>query len=203
MGNVRMKLVLATKNRDKTREIKRLLEGLPITVLTFKDFPGFPEIEETGETLIENAILKARGIAEFTGVAAMADDSGIEVDALDGAPGVYSSRYAGPGCTYDDNNRKLLSELRGIPAEKRSARFRAVIAVAWDAQNIDTVEGTAEGFITETRSGQSGFGYDPVFYYPPAGKTFAEMTLDEKNEVSHRGKALAKARDLIAKHPAR
>lgn len=195
-----MKLVLATKNKDKIREIRRLLEGLPITVLTFENFPDFPEIEETGETLVDNAILKARGIAEFTGLAALADDSGIEVDALGGAPGVYSSRYAGPGCTYDDNNRKLLQELSGISDKKRSARFRAVIAVAWDAQNIDTVDGTAEGFITETKSGRSGFGYDPVFYYPPAGKTFAEMTLDEKNKVSHRGKALAKARELIEKH---
>lgn len=195
-----MQIVLATKNRDKIREIKELLRDLPLTVLTFEDFLNFPDIDETGETLKENAVLKAKGVAQFTGYAALADDSGIEVDALNGAPGVYSSRYAGPGCTYDDNNRKLLRELEGVPKEKRTARFRAVIAVAWDAGNVDSVEATAEGWITESNRGKDGFGYDPVFYYPPAGKTFAEMTLEEKNRVSHRGKALARAKELLKKH---
>jgi XTP/dITP diphosphohydrolase len=194
-----MQLVLATQNKDKIREIRKLLDDLPVTVKTCDNFPDFPDIEETGTTFKENAILKAKGIAEFTGCAALADDSGIEVDALDGAPGVYSSRYAGPGCTYDDNNRKLLSELDGIEKEKRTARFRTVIAVAWDANNIETVEDTAEGVITEEKHGGDGFGYDPVFYYPPAGKTFAEMTLEEKNKVSHRGKALVKAKELLVK----
>jgi XTP/dITP diphosphohydrolase len=192
-----MQLVLATKNKDKIREIKNLLGDLPVTIMTFEDFPGFPDIEETGETLKDNAILKAKAIAGFTSHPALADDSGIEIDALNGAPGVYSSRYAGPGCTYDDNNRKLLKELEGVPKEKRTARFRAVIAIAWDADNVEAVEGTAEGIIAESGSGREGFGYDPVFYYPPAEKTFAEMTLDEKNKVSHRGKALTKAKELI------
>ncbi|MEW5925385.1 MAG: XTP/dITP diphosphatase [Candidatus Zixiibacteriota bacterium] len=195
-----MQLVLATRNKDKIREIKNLLEELPITIMTFEDFLEFPDIEETGETLEENAILKARGIAEFAGVAALADDSGLEVDTLDGAPGVYSSRYAGPGCTYDDNNRKLLKDLEGVPKEKRTARFRTVIAIAWDESKVETVEGTVDGFIAEKKTGRDGFGYDPVFFYPPAGKTFAEMTLAEKNKVSHRGRALIKASELLAGH---
>lgn len=195
-----MQLVLATKNKDKIREIKHLLEELPVTIMTFEDFLDFPDIDETGETLEENAVLKARGIAEFTGIAALADDSGLEVDALGGAPGVYSSRYAGPGCTYDDNNRKLLKELEGVPKEKRTARFRTVIAIAWDENKVDTVEGTVEGIIAGQKAGRDGFGYDPVFFYPPAGKTFAEMTLVEKNKVSHRGKALVKALELLAGH---
>ncbi len=194
-----MQLVLATHNKDKIREIRQLLEGLPVTILTYADFDDFPEIEETGETLEENAILKAKGIAEVTGAAALADDSGLEVDALDGRPGVYSSRYAGPGCTYDDNNRKLLEELEGVREDKRTARFRTVIAVAWGGDDVETVEGRAEGKITEEKAGSSGFGYDPVFFYPPAGKTFAEMELAEKNKVSHRGRALVKARGLIEK----
>lgn len=192
-----MQLVLATKNKDKIREIRNLLEDLPVKILTFEDYSDFPEIEETGETLEENAILKAKGIAKFTGCVALADDSGLEVDALNGAPGVYSSRYAGLGCTYDDNNRKLLQEMDGIPKVKRTARFRTVIAIAWDADNVVTVEGTASGLIAEGNSGADGFGYDPVFYYPPAGKTFAEMSLEEKNKVSHRGKALLKAKELL------
>jgi len=194
-----MQLVLATQNKDKIREIKNLLDDLPVTIMTCDDFLDFPDIEETGTTLEENATLKAKGIAEFTGFAALADDSGLEVDALDGAPGVYSSRYAGPGCTYDDNNRKLLSEMEGAPENKRTARFRTVIAVAWDENNIETVEGAAEGVITDKKFGGDGFGYDPVFYYPPSGKTFAEMTLEEKNKVSHRGRALIKAKELLVK----
>ena len=198
-----MQLVLATQNRDKIREIKDLLDDLPVTVMTFEDFLEFPEIEETGETLEENAVLKAKGIAEFTGFAALADDSGIEVDYLDGRPGVYSSRYAGPGCTYDDNCRKLLEETKDAPDDRRTARFRAVIAIAWDKDNVETVDGRVEGIINREKQGQSGFGYDPVFFYPPANKTFAEMTLEEKNKVSHRGLALLKAKELIARYIAK
>ncbi len=194
-----MQLVLATQNRDKIREIRNLLKDLPVEIRTVDDFEDFPDIEETGETLEENAILKARGIAEFTGLAALADDSGLEVDFLGGKPGVYSSRYAGPGCTYADNNRKLLEELKSVPDNKRGARLRTVIAVAWDKDNVETADGTVEGIITSKRIGDNGFGYDPVFFYEPAGMTFAEMTLDEKNRISHRGKALRKARDLLAK----
>jgi XTP/dITP diphosphohydrolase len=192
-----MQLVLATRNKDKIKEINNLLEDLPITIMTFNDFLDFPEIEETGTTLEENAILKARGICEFTGLPALADDSGLEVEFLDGAPGVFSSRFAGSGCSYDDNNNKLLDLLRGIPEEKRGARFRTIIAIAWEIDSIETVEGKVDGFIAQQKMGESGFGYDPAFYYPAAGKTFAEMSLVEKNKISHRGRALQKARQLI------
>ncbi len=197
-----MQLVLATNNKDKIREIRDLLDDLPVTILTAEDFLEFPDPEETGTTLEENAILKARAISEFTDLPALADDSGLEVDALDGAPGVYSSRFAGDEITdrkvtYRDNNAKLLRLLDGIPAEERTARFRCVIAIVWSDSDIQTVEGTAEGVITEDIAGREGFGYDPVFYYPPNKKRFSEMSLEEKNLVSHRGKALQEARTLI------
>jgi len=192
-----MQIVLATNNEDKIREIKNLLDDLPVTVLTADDFLEFPDPEETGQTFEENAVLKAKEIAEFCDMAALADDSGLEVDALDGAPGVYSSRYAGEDVTYADNNRKLLKELEGVPSEKRTARFRCVIAICWEDGTVQTVEGAADGFITEDSVGMKGFGYDPVFFYPPENKRFAEMTLEEKNLVSHRGKALQNARTLI------
>ncbi|MBN1213619.1 MAG: XTP/dITP diphosphatase [candidate division Zixibacteria bacterium] len=192
-----MQLVLATNNEDKIREIKNLLDDLPVTVLTSDDFLEFPDPEETGTTLMENAVLKAKEIAEFCDMPALADDSGLEVDALGGAPGVFSSRYAGENVTYADNNRKLLSELKGVPKDKRTARFRCVIAICWEDGTVKTAEGTAEGYITEDSVGMKGFGYDPVFFYPPGNKRFSEMTLEEKNLVSHRGKALQNARTLI------
>jgi len=193
-----MKLVLATNNFDKIREMRNLLDGTGIEILTSKDFDDFPDIEETGTTLEENAILKSEGIFKATGLPSLADDSGLEVDALNGEPGVYSSRWAGPGCTYDDNNRKLLKELEGVAKNKRTARFRCVIAVTFGAGHTETVEGSAEGYITEQKiSAGKGFGYDPVFFYPPLDKTFAEISLDDKNKVSHRGQALIKARKLL------
>ncbi len=192
-----MQLVLATNNQDKIREIKHLLDDLPVTILTRDDFLEFPDIEETGQTLEENAALKAHAVAEFCNLPALADDSGLEVDALNGAPGVFSSRYAGEDATYADNNRKLLEQLKGVPKEKRTACFRCVIAIDWADGTTDTVEGVAEGYIAEDIAGNEGFGYDPVFFYPPKGKRFSEMTLEEKNLVSHRGQALQKARDVI------
>lgn len=185
-----MQLVLATNNRDKIEEIKYLLYDLPITILTRDDFLEFPEVAETGDTLEENALLKAKVITAFCELPALADDSGLEVDALDGAPGVYSSRYGGPNATYQDNCDKLLKEMQGIPKEKRTARFRCVIAIDWNDGTKQTVEGVAEGIITEDSKGDKGFGYDPVFYYPPMKKRFSEMTKEEKNIVSHRGIAL-------------
>jgi XTP/dITP diphosphohydrolase len=192
-----VQLVLATNNEDKIREIRHLLDDLPVTVLTRDDFLEFPGVEENDTTLEENALLKASAIAKFCDLPTLADDSGLEVDALNGAPGVYSSRYAGENCTYASNNRKLLQQLQGVPREKRTARFRCVIAIDWADGKTDTVEGVAEGYITEDTAGREGFGYDPIFFYPPAGKRFSEMTLEEKNLVSHRGKALQKARDVI------
>ncbi len=192
-----MQIVLATHNKDKIKEIKNLLGDLPVEIKTFEDFPDMPDVEETGTTLEENALLKSNAINDFTGLTALADDTGLEVDALDGRPGVYSARYAGPGCSYEDNCNKMLEELDGVSIERRNASFRTVIAITWDKDNVKTVEGRADGIITTSKQGESGFGYDPVFYYPPAGKTFAEMTLDEKNKVSHRGLALLKAKELI------
>lgn len=193
-----MKLVLATNNKDKVREMKNLLRDLPVEILTAADFDDFPEIEETGTTLEENAVLKAEGIFRATGLPSLADDSGLEVDYLNGAPGVYSSRYAGPGCTYDDNNRKLLMAMAGVPREQRTARFRCVIAICFGQGDTQIVEGKAEGYITEKKStATNGFGYDPVFFYPPHDKTFAELTLDEKNAISHRGLALKAAREIL------
>lgn len=198
-----MQLVLATNNEDKIREIKHLLDDLPVTILIRDDFLEFPDVEETGATLEENALLKASATAKFCDLPALADDSGLEVDVLNGAPGVYSSRYAGEGATYTDNNRKLLQELQDVPQDNRTARFRCVIAIDWADGTKDTVEGVAEGYITEDIAGYEGFGYDPVFFYPPESKRFSEMTLEEKNLVSHRGWALQKARDLIIKRLSR
>jgi len=192
-----MQLVLATNNEDKIKEIMHLLDDLPVTILTRDDFLDFPDPEETGATLAENAIHKAKEIQAFCDLPALADDSGLEVDALNGAPGVYSSRYAGEHVTYRDNNEKLLRELQGVPPAKRTAHFRCAIAIAWDANEVETVEGHADGLITEDIGGKEGFGYDPLFYYPPKGKRFSEMTIDEKNQVSHRGKALQEIRTVI------
>jgi len=193
-----MQLVLATNNQDKITEIRHALEGLPVTILISSDFPTFPDPHESGTNLKENAILKAREICTFTGLPSLADDTGLEVDALGGAPGVYSSRFAGDNATYRDNYEKLLRELKGVPPEKRTARFRCVIAIAWTPNEIQTVDGLAEGVITEDIAGDNGFGYDPVFYYPPLHKRFSEMTVAEKNQVSHRGKAVRAAKELIA-----
>ncbi|MFH2048275.1 MAG: XTP/dITP diphosphatase [bacterium] len=192
-----MQLVLATNNKGKIREIKQLLEDLPVTILTADDFLEFPDVEETGKTFAENALLKANAIAEFCNLPALADDSGLEVDALGGAPGVYSARYAGEDGNAVKNNDKLIRELKDIPKEKRTARFKCVIAINWGDGTTDTIEGSVEGVIAEDIAVGNGFGYDPVFYYPPAKKRFAEMTTEEKNTVSHRGKALQKARELI------
>jgi len=193
-----MKLVLATNNKHKIREISALLDGLDIQILTKDDFADFPDVDETGTTLEANAELKARAIYEFTRLPSLADDSGLEVDHLNGAPGVYSARYAGEGCTFEDNNRKLLGELDGVPAEKRSARFRCVIAIAFDGSNVRLAEGRVDGRITTANQGKDGFGYDPVFEVPELGKTFAELSAEHKNRISHRGLALEVAKKLLA-----
>lgn len=192
-----MEIVLATNNFDKVKEIKRILHGLKIKILTLKDFPGLPEVREDGKTLRENAVKKAVQIARRTGKIALADDSGLEVKALGGKPGVHSSRFAGPGCTYNDNNRKLLRLMRGVPLPKRNARFVCMIAIAMSDGKARTVTGICKGKITPEIRGKQGFGYDPVFI--PAGfkKTFAEMGLRIKNKISHRAEALIKARKIL------
>jgi XTP/dITP diphosphohydrolase len=194
-----MKLILATRNQHKIKEIKKILADSQIEILTLEDFPDVPEVKETGKTLEENAVLKAKAVYNATGIPALADDSGLEVDVLDGTPGVMSARFAGPGCSYKDNNLKLLSLLKGIPEEKREATFRCVVAIALNRDDVRIVEGKVGGFITHKEIGENGFGYDPVFFYPELSKTFAQSEPEEKNRISHRGIAFRKAKELIRK----
>ena len=192
-----MDLVLATGNRHKQREIKALLQDVGLTVRTLDEFPVVPVVIEDGETYYANAGKKAREIARFTGVLTLADDTGLEVDALGGRPGVFAARYAGDHATYEDNCRKLLDELTGVPAEQRGARFLTVVAIADPASSVEFMEGALRGRIADHCSGDHGFGYDPVFVVPELEKTLAELTLDQKNQISHRGRALAKAKDVL------
>jgi len=184
-----LQIVLATHNRGKMEEMSAILGHLPVELLTLDAFPEIGDIPETGNTLKENAFIKAETVHRLTGLPALADDTGLEVDALNGAPGIYSARYAGADATFDDNYQKILKELHGIPIEKRTARFRTVIAFVNGGEK-EWVEGVAEGRIIEDKRGIGGFGYDPIFYYPPLRKTFAELDSVEKNSISHRGKAL-------------
>ena len=181
------KIVLATANPDKAKELAALLEGFEVA-LRPRDLP---DVEETADTLVGNARLKAAAVMEATGELAVADDTGLEVDALGGRPGVRAARYAGPGATYADNVAKLLAELDGVPAEQRRARFRTVaVALFPDGREI-VAEGAVEGTVAEVPRGEAGFGYDPVFVPDGGdGRTFAEMTTAEKSAVSHRGRAL-------------
>jgi XTP/dITP diphosphohydrolase len=177
--------------------MKQALQGLPLDILYLGDFPHIGEIPEEGDTLEANALTKSETALRETGLPSLADDTGLEVDALGGRPGVYSSRYSGPNATYDDNVKKLLGELEGVPLEKRGATFRTVVAVSFPGEESGVVEGKCEGTIITEARGKSGFGYDPVFL--PDGKelTFAEMALPEKNKISHRGLALKAARALL------
>jgi XTP/dITP diphosphohydrolase len=192
-----MKLVLATRNRHKVAELSRMLADLGLELLSCRDFPDLPEVVEDGATLRENAVKKALEVSRATGVAALADDTGLEVEKLGGAPGVFSARYAGPDATYDDNNRKLLKELAGVPASGRRATFRCVVALVVPGQDAVTAEGRTGGTILDRPRGQGGFGYDPVFLPDGHELTYAEMAGGEKNAVSHRGKALRAARELL------
>ncbi|MGQ9513426.1 XTP/dITP diphosphatase [Thermodesulfitimonas sp.] len=192
------RIVVATTNQGKLREIEEILAPLGLSVISLAAYPGFPEIEEDGATFEENAVKKARLTAAFTGETALADDSGLEVDYLGGAPGVRSARFAGEPKNDAANNAKLLRLLAGVPWEKRTARFRCVIAVATPEGQVATAEGTCEGFILAEPRGTGGFGYDPLFYFPEYGKTFAELSPEEKNRVSHRARALAKVEELLA-----
>ncbi|MFA5094070.1 MAG: XTP/dITP diphosphatase [Candidatus Omnitrophota bacterium] len=190
-------VVISSRNSQKKRELKALLRGLGIKVLDLNDFPSAPKVRETGKTFEENARLKAVKIARFTGKPALADDSGLMVDALGGLPGVRSARFAGGQADYEANNRKLLRMLSGVPEAKRKARFVSVIAVSTPGGRVRTARGECEGRITLEPKGLKGFGYDPVFLYPAFKKTFAEVAAPRKNSVSHRARALRKARPLI------
>ena len=191
-------LVLATRNRNKVIELVALLGDLGITIRTLDEFPDAPEVVEDGDTCEANAIKKARAIADSTGLPAVADDTGLEVDALGGRPGVYAARYAGEDATYEDNCRKLLRELTGVPREQRTARFLTVAAIALPLDGIRVAQGTLEGVIAEEASGTLGFGYDPVFLVPELGKTLAQLSADQKNTISHRAKAFAKVREMLS-----
>ncbi|HEB56149.1 MAG TPA: XTP/dITP diphosphatase [Gammaproteobacteria bacterium] len=185
------KIVLASNNKGKVREINQILAELDISVLPQSEF-NIDEVEETGLTFVENAILKARNAAEHSGLPAIADDSGIEVDALNGEPGIYSARYAGVGAPDEDNLQKLLQTLQDVPEEKRSARFQCLMVYMRHANDPTPLicQGTWEGIITREAQGENGFGYDPIFFVPEHNCTSAQLPAEVKNSLSHRGQAL-------------
>lgn len=193
-------IVLATRNPDKGRELGALLGGLGIRIRTLADFPSAPEVVEDGTTCEANAIKKAREIARATGVPAVADDTGLEVDALGGRPGVYAARYAGEHATYEDNCRKLLLELAEVPRSNRTARFLTVAAIAFPSGDVHVTQGSLEGVIAEQSLGDQGFGYDPVFLVPEFNRTLAQLTAEEKNRMSHRAKAFVQMRVWLEDH---
>jgi XTP/dITP diphosphohydrolase len=190
-------LLLASQNPGKLNEMRQLLAGLPFRVLRPADLGIHQAPEETGSTFMENAVLKARHYAQRSGLLTVADDSGLSVDALGGGPGLYSSRFGGEGATDEDRNRLLLEKLRGVPDEKRGARFTSAVAVARGAELLFQGEETVEGRIAGAPRGPHGFGYDPVFFFPPFGRTFGEAAPEDKDRVSHRGKAFARLRQFL------
>ena len=190
-------LVIATRNTGKTSEIRDLLKGFPINIKNLDDFGPIPQVEEDGNTFDENAYKKASFTAKILGLPALADDSGLLVEALGGAPGIHSARYAGENATDEQRRAKLLQEMKG--KTDRRAAFECVISIAVPTGPALTYEARCEGLITTEPAGSNGFGYDPVFYYPPLKKTFAELTMQEKSHVSHRGKALRELRDEFDK----
>ncbi len=192
------KLVIATHNQGKLLEYRQLLADLPLEVVSLDDLGITVDVNETGQTFAENARLKAQAYAKMTGLATWADDSGLEVDALDGRPGVYSARYGGPGLSDPDRVRLLLQEMDGLPAPQRTARFRCAVAIALPDGSLHTVEDAVEGLIAGAPRGDNGFGYDPVFLLPDRSLTMAELPPAVKNLISHRGKAARAAKLLIA-----
>jgi XTP/dITP diphosphohydrolase len=190
-------VIVATRNKGKIREIRDALKGLNLRIYGLSDFPDVPEIEEDGHSFTENALKKARFYAKYFGKVTLADDSGLEVDSLKGLPGVYSARYAGERASSRDNNQKLLREIQGVPISKRGARFRCIIAMKSPEGREALADGSCRGKIGLKEKGKKGFGYDPLFILAKNGKTMAELSLEEKNRVSHRGKALRKIRKII------
>ena len=195
-----MKIILASKNQDKIKEIGKILRSSKRILITCNDI-DIPEVEETGSTFVENAILKARSASLITGLAAIADDSGIEVDYLHAKPGIKSARYSGDNATNESNNLKLLKALDGVPYEKRKACYRCVIVYMRFPDDPFPVitSGSWEGYITEKSIGSNGFGYDPLFYLPKYDKTSAQISSSLKNKISHRAKALKKLEDYFNK----
>lgn len=191
--------MLASKNEGKLSELRELLSGRPVEILSLKDFPDAPEVEEDGATFVENAVKKASVVAEHTGIVALADDSGLEVDALGGRPGVLSARFAGRHGDDAANNRLLLELMAGVPDSLRTARFRCAIAVAIPGGQVHTAVGCCEGVIGREPRGSGGFGYDPLFYMPAHGMTMAELPTQTKNRLSHRALAMRQAAEILKK----
>jgi len=192
-----MDLVIATSNQHKLKEFKSLLQGFPLTILSLKDFPDIPAVVEDGKNFYENALKKALTVARHTDKLTVADDSGIEVDALEGKPGVYSARFAGEDATDEANNAKLLKELKGVTSDRRGACFKCVLVIAPPDGETAFVEGTCSGCIIQEARGEYGFGYDPLFLVPEYDKTFSEITPEEKNKISHRARALQKLLKIL------
>lgn len=192
-----MKILLATQNQGKVKELQEMLADTQIDVISLRDVENWEDVEETGSTFAENASLKARIAAERTGYIALADDSGLEVDALNGEPGVYSARYAGEPKDDERNNDKLLKAMEKVPDEERAARFRCALVIATPEGKEFLTEGTIEGRISRMRRGKDGFGYDPLFFMPDFGRTMAELTVIQKNKVSHRAQAFQKAIPIL------
>ena len=189
--------MLATRNKGKIAEFRKLFASMDINLLSLDDFPDLGEIEESGANFEENALIKARETALHTGHLAIADDSGLSVDALKGSPGVYSARYAGTNASDDENMEKLLLELKGLSADKRKAAFNCVIAAAKPSGESITVKGSCEGIIAETAVGGGGFGYDPLFFLPEYNCTMAELSSGEKNKISHRANAVKELKNVL------
>jgi XTP/dITP diphosphohydrolase len=196
-----MRLLIATNNVGKVREYAELLAGSGFDLCRLADVGLDNQIEETGATFVENACLKARAYGQASGLLTLADDSGLEVDALGGAPGVHSARYAGPAANDADRVNKLLAALDGVPWEKRTANFRCVIALSWTDGRLETFEGRCDGVIAFEPKGTNGFGFDPIFYMPENNRTMAELPMDVKNRISHRGRAAALARERLKAEP--
>lgn len=200
---MKTKLLLATGNLKKLKEIQEIIGDLPVQCLTLRDVPEAKEVEETGRTFEENAVIKALGYAEQTGLLTLGEDSGICCDALDGAPGVFSARFCGESRNDDANNAKLLAMMNHVPEGRRAAHYESSIALAEPGKLIGTVRGQVHGEIARGLRGSGGFGYDPLFFYPPFGKTFGEVSSEMKHRVSHRGQALGKFRTLLESYLAR
>jgi len=195
-----MQLLLASRNRDKLKELREMLKDLPLEIVSATDVRGLPEVEEDGATVRDNAAKKAVELAQAAKSLTLADDSGLEVDALDGAPGVRSARFAGEKATYHENNKELLRHLDGVPMDKRTARFRCVVAIADEQGLYECVEGICNGVIIEAERGGGGFGYDPLFIADGQTRTFAEISPDVKNRISHRAKAIQKAWAVLSRY---
>ena len=194
-----MEIILATHNSDKCKELQETFINTGVKIYTLQDFPEIEEIIEDGNTLEENAFIKSRTVYNLTKIPTISDDTGLEVDALNGAPGVYSARYAGEECSYSDNVNKLLLDMQNVNQKCRTATFKTV--VTYVSQDLELVaEGSVKGIITRKPYGKKGFGYDPIFYVLSENKTFAEMNLNEKQQCSHRGKAIANLKRLFKEH---